>query len=461
MTMIEILELPHSMDAERAVLGAIFRRPPSITKVIDDLKPEDFHITRHQVIFQAMAEMYEKGEPIDIVTMTNYLQTQKALDNAGGVTYMTELASYTPTAENIDYYAAIVLHKARRRKLILSNYQAYKDSLENENVDEVLAQTERLAQELRDRGKKQAVRPIKEIALEAYEEIERTFQLRGRTIGVPSGYPDLDKMTSGFHKQDLIILAARPSIGKTALALNIAQNAARSIAEPIMIFSLEMAAGKLVTRMVCAEGNIDATRLRTGWLEGDDWVRLTQALGIVSKANIYIDDTPEIALGELRSKCRNMKQQEGLGLVIIDYLTKIKMDKHGRSRQEEVSEIARTLKSMARELDVPVIALSQLSRGVEQRQDKRPMMSDLRESGQIEQEADLVVFLYRDDYYDKETENKNIVEVIISKQRNGPTGTVKLAFLKEYNKYVSLEHRHRQPKTTDDESDDHDKPWRT
>ncbi|RNB72155.1 replicative DNA helicase [Brevibacillus panacihumi] len=459
--MIEVLELPHSAEAERAVLGAIFRRPPAITKVIDDLKPEDLHITRNQVIFQAMTELYEKGDPVDIITMTNHLQTKNMLDNAGGVMYLTEVASSTPTAENIDYYAAIVLHKSRRRKLILSNYQAYKDSLENENVDEVLARTEKVAQELRDRGKKRAVRPIKEIALEAYEEIDRTFQQRGRTTGVPSGYPDLDKMTSGFHKQDLVILAARPSVGKTAFALNIAQNAARSIAEPILIFSLEMSGGKLVTRMVSAEGNIDATRLRTGWLEEDDWQKLTYAIGRVTKANIYIDDTPEIALGELRSKCRSMKQQEGLGLVIIDYLTKIKMDKHGRNRQEEVSEIVRTLKSMARELDVPVIALSQLSRGVEQRQDKRPMMSDLRESGQIEQEADLVAFLYRDDYYDKETESKNIVEVIISKQRNGPTGTVELAFLKEYNKFVSLDHRFGRQASNDDYQDERDLTWRS
>ncbi|BAH43883.1 probable replicative DNA helicase [Brevibacillus brevis NBRC 100599] len=458
--MIDIQEMPHSEEAEKAVLGAIFCKPPVITKVIDELTAMDFYRTRHQILYQGMADLYEKGDPIDLVTITSHLQEKKALDNVGGVPYITELVSYTPTAENIDYYAGIVLHKARRRKLIEINYQVYKDSLNNENVDEVLAQSEKLAAEIRERGKKRSVRPIREVALEAYEEIDRTFQQRGRTIGVTSGYPDLDKMTSGFHKQDLIILAARPSIGKTALALNIAQNASKSISEPIMIFSLEMSAGKLVTRMVCAEGNIDASKLRSGWLEGDDWIRLTHALGIVSKTNIYIDDTPEIALGELRSKCRSMKQQEGLGLVIIDYLTKIRMDKPGRSREQEVSEIARTLKSMARELEVPVIALSQLSRGVEQRQDKRPMMSDLRESGQIEQEADLVAFLYRDDYYDKATENKNILEVIIAKQRNGPIGTVELAFLKEFNKFVSLDHRFGKQQTIDDEPEERDTQWR-
>ncbi|MGF9822573.1 replicative DNA helicase [Brevibacillus agri] len=459
--MIDIQDMPHSEEAEKAVLGAILRRPPAIAKVIDELRKSDFYLARHQATYQAMVDLYEKGDPIDLVTLTNHLQAKQGLDHAGGVPYLTELAGHAPTAENIDYYAAIVIHKAKRRKLIQHNYEAYKASLDNENIDEVLAQFEKQAAEIRERGKRRSIRSIKEIAMQAYEEIDRTFQQRGRTIGVPSGYPDLDKMTSGFHNQDLIIVAARPSVGKTALALNIAQNAARAISEPIMIFSLEMCAEKLVTRMVSAEGNIDASRIRTGWLEGDDWIRLTQALGIVSKANIYIDDTPEIALGELRSKCRSMKQQDGLGLVIIDYLTKIKADKPGRSREQEVSEIARTLKSMARELNVPVIALAQLSRGVEQRQDKRPMMSDLRESGQIEQEADLIAFLYRDDYYDKETENKNVIEVIIAKQRNGPTGTVELAFLKEYNKFISLDRRYSKHTSRDDVADERDKSWRS
>lgn len=266
---------------------------------------------------------------------------------------------------------------------------------------------------------------------------------KGEITGVPTGFIELDRMTAGFQKNDLIIVAARPSVGKTAFALNIAQNVATKTDETVAIFSLEMGAEQLVMRMLCAEGNIDSQNLRTGSLTDDDWKKLTMAMGSLSNANIFIDDTPGIKITDIRSKCRRLKQEHGLGLVIIDYLQLIQgSGRSSENRQQEVSEISRSLKALAREMEVPVIALSQLSRGVEQRQDKRPMMSDIRESGSIEQDADIVAFLYREDYYDKETENKNIIEIIIAKQRNGPTGTIQLAFAKEYNKFVNLERRY-------------------
>jgi len=284
---------------------------------------------------------------------------------------------------------------------------------------------------------------IRDVLMDVFEQIEFLYNHRGGVTGIPSGFPDLDRMTSGFQRSDLIIVAARPSVGKTAFALNIAQNVGVRARETVAIFSLEMSASQLVQRMVCAESNVDAGRLRTGRLEGDDWEKLTMAIGALSEAEIYIDDTPGVTVADIRAKLRRLKKERGLGLVVIDYLQLIQgRGKPGENRQQEVSEISRTLKQIARELEVPVIALSQLSRGVEQRQDKRPMLSDLRESGSIEQDADIVAFLYRDDYYDRETERKNIIEIIIAKQRNGPVGTVELVFLKNFNKFVSLDRTH-------------------
>lgn len=286
---------------------------------------------------------------------------------------------------------------------------------------------------------------IKDVLMEVFDKVETLFNQKGSTTGVKSGFVDLDKMTSGFQRSDLIIVAARPSVGKTAFALNIAQNIGVREKETVAIFSLEMGAAQLVQRMICAEANVDAGRLRTGFLEPEDWEKLTMAIGSLSEANIYIDDSPSVTVADIRAKCRRLKKEKGLGMILIDYLQLIHGRGKGDNRQQEVSEISRTLKQIARELNVPVIALSQLSRGVEQRQDKRPMMSDLRESGSIEQDADIVAFLYRDDYYDKESEKKNIIEIIIAKQRNGPVGTVELAFLKNFNKFVNLDRSHQEP----------------
>ena len=286
-----------------------------------------------------------------------------------------------------------------------------------------------------------AFQNIKDVLVQTYDNIETLHDRKGDVTGIPTGFIELDRMTAGFQRNDLIIVAARPSVGKTAFALNIAQNVATKTDENVAIFSLEMGADQLVMRMLCAEGNIDAQRLRTGSLTAEDWGKLTMAMGSLSDSGIYIDDTPGIRVGDIRAKCRRLKQESGLGMVLIDYLQLIQGNGRTDNRQQEVSEISRSLKELARELKVPVIALSQLSRGVEQRQDKRPMMSDIRESGSIEQDADIVAFLYRDDYYDKESENKNIIEIIIAKQRNGPVGTCSLAFVKEYNKFVNLERR--------------------
>ncbi len=324
---------------------------------------------------------------------------------------------------------------------IVSNGYAAED-----DVGILLGEAEQRIMELSNRRSSNGFISIRDVLMEVFEKVELLYTQKGGTTGIPSGFTDLDKMTAGFQRNDLIIVAARPSVGKTAFALNIAQNVGVRARETVAIFSLEMSAAQLVQRMICAESNVDAGRLRTGYLEGDDWEKLTMAIGSLSEAQIFIDDTPGITVSDIRAKCRRLKKERGLGMILIDYLQLIQgRGKAGENRQQEVSEISRTLKQIARELEVPVIALSQLSRGVEQRQDKRPMMSDLRESGSIEQDADIVAFLYRDDYYDKESEKKNIIEIIIAKQRNGPVGTVELAFLKNFNKFVGLDRQHQEP----------------
>lgn len=434
---------PNNLEAEQAVIGAILLDPESFSTAAERLTPTDFYRTSHQVIFEAMAELFEKGEPIDLVTVTTFLANNNKLEVAGGVTYLTDLASSVPTAANIDYYSKIVEEKALLRRLIQTATNIVTQSYTREDeVEDVLDEAERSILEVASRKNVRAFKPIKDVLIDVYDNIERLHHAKDDVTGIPTGYRDLDRITSGFQKNDLIIIAARPSMGKTAFALNIAQNVAINTNEIVAIFSLEMGAEQLVQRMLCAEGNIDSQRLRTGKLEQEDWSKLTMAMGSLSHAGIFIDDSPGIRVADIRSKCRRLKQEHGLGLVIIDYLQLIQgSDRMRENRQQEVSEISRSLKALARELEVPVIALSQLSRSVESRQDKRPMMSDLRESGSIEQDADIVGFLYREDYYDQESDNQNI-EIIISKQRNGPTGTIELAFVKEYNKFVDLDYRY-------------------
>ncbi|WP_458411521.1 replicative DNA helicase [Schinkia sp. CFF1] len=439
---------PHNLEAEQAIIGAIFLEPSTLTTASEILMPDDFYRSAHSRIFSAMLDISEKGEPVDIVTVTSELADRKQLEEVGGVAYLSELADAVPTAANIEYYAKIVEEKSILRRLIRTATVIATEGYNNDdNVESLLNDAEKSILEVANRKNTGGFRNIKDVLVNVYDNIEVLHNRKGDVTGIPTGFVDLDRMTAGFQRNDLIIVAARPSVGKTAFALNIAQNVATKTDENVAIFSLEMGAEQLVMRMLCAEGNINAQSLRTGKMTEEDWTKLTMAMGSLSNAGIYIDDTPGVRVNEIRSKCRRLQQEHGLGMILIDYLQLIQgSGRSGENRQQEVSEISRSLKALARELSVPVIALSQLSRGVEQRQDKRPMMSDIRESGSIEQDADIVAFLYRDDYYDKETENKNIIEIIIAKQRNGPVGTVELAFVKEYNKFVNLErHRDMQP----------------
>mgnify|MGYP001286508884 FL=1 len=437
---------PHNIEAEQAVLGAVFLEPQAIVTASEILLPEDFYRASHQKIFEAMLTLSDKGEPIDLVTVTTLLSNKKMLDDIGGVTYLTDIANSVPTAANIEYYARIVEEKSTLRRLINVATDIVKTSYsEEDELEEVLDLAEKNILEVSNKKNSSKFKSIKDVLIEVYDNIEMLHNRESEITGIPTGFRDLDKITSGFQRNDLIIIAARPSVGKTAFALNIAQNVAINAGANVAIFSLEMGAEQLVMRMLCAEGNIDAQRLRTGKLEEEDWGKLTMAMGSLSNAGIYIDDTPGIKVSEIRSKCRRLKQEHGLDMILIDYLQLIQGSGRNReNRQQEVSEISRQLKQLARELNVPLIALSQLSRSVEQRQDKRPIMSDIRESGSIEQDADIIGFLYRDDYYNREdSEKENIIEIIIAKQRNGPVGNVELAFVKEYNKFVDLDHRYR------------------
>lgn len=432
---------PHNHEAEQSVLGAIFLDPDALITASEILMADDFYRTAHQKIFQTMLSLNDRGKSIDVVMVTEELAAKKELEDVGGLAYLGELANAVPTAANIAQYAKIVEEKSLLRRLIRTATKIVEDGYTREDeVEALLSEAEKKMMEVASRKTASDFKHVKDVLVQTYDNIEQLMFREGDVTGIPTGFRDLDKITAGFQRNDLIIVAARPSVGKTAFALNVAQSVAVKARENVAIFSLEMGADQLVMRMLCAEGNIDAQVLRTGTLEEEDWRKLTMAMGSLSNSGIYIDDTPGVRINEIRAKCRRLAQEQGLGMILIDYLQLIQgSGKPGENRQQEVSEISRSLKGLARELKVPVIALSQLSRGVEQRQDKRPMMSDLRESGSIEQDADIVAFLYRDDYYDKESESKNLIEIIIAKQRNGPTGTVTLAFKKEFNKFLDVD----------------------
>src|SRR3954469_6885302 len=435
---------PQNIEAEQAVLGAIFLEPAALTLASEILIPEDFYRASHQKIFNVMLDLNDQGKAVDLVTVTEELAAAKLIEDIGGVSYLSDLSGSVPTAANIEYYARIVEEKSLLRRLIRTATNIASDGYSREDeVEALLSEAEKNIMEVAQRKNAGAFHNIKDVLVRTYDNIEEMHNRVGDITGISTGFAELDRMTAGFQRNDLIIVGARPSVGKTAFALNIAANVATKTGENVAIFSLEMGAEQLVMRMLCSEGNIDAQRLRTGSLTDEDWGKLIMAMGSLSNSGIFIDDTPGVRISEIRSKCRRLKQEHGLGMILIDYLQLIQGNgRSGENRQQEVSEISRSLKALARELEVPVIALSQLSRGVEQRQDKRPMMSDLRESGSIEQDADIVAFLYRDDYYDKESESKDQIEIILAKQRNGPTGTVTLAFVKQYNKFVNLETRY-------------------
>ncbi|MBM0868322.1 replicative DNA helicase [Staphylococcus auricularis] len=454
-------QMPNSNEAEQSVLGAIIIDPKLINSTQEVLLPESFYRGAHQHIFRAMMELNQDEREIDAVTLMDKLIQEGRLNEAGGAEYLGELSTVVPTTRNIDYYIDIVYKHAAKRRLIQVADSIAKDGYNDElDLDSVLSDAERRILDLSNTRQSEGFKEIRDILGDVYENAELLDQNSGQTPGIPTGYRDLDQMTAGFNRNDLIILAARPSVGKTAFALNIAQKVATNEAQyTVGIFSLEMGADQLATRMICSSGNVDSNRLRTGEMTEEDWNRFTIAVGKLSRTKIFIDDTPGIRVTDIRSKCRRLKQEHGLDMIVIDYLQLIQGSgsRYSDNRQQEVSEISRTLKAIARELECPVIALSQLSRGVEQRQDKRPMMSDIRESGSIEQDADIVAFLYREDYYNRgddeddddgggfepQTNDDNgEIEIIIAKQRNGPTGTVKLHFMKQYNKFTDIDYAH-------------------
>lgn len=459
-----------NQGAEQSVLGTLLLDETYFPLIYSICSPDDMYSPHHKCIYQTMVDLKQEGSPIDLVTVTARLQDEKALDQVGGAAYLTEIASAVPTVSNVEYYAKIVREKSNLRMLYLTALQVPKLIVEDVDLDKTIAFLEKALLEVTASSYGKGFRSTRDVLLNVYDAIEQNANSGvGEVTGMSTGYRDLDRITRGLQRSDLIIVAARPSVGKTAFIQNIAQRTAEKGSDPIAIFSLEMSAEQLVQRMISSEANIEADRLRTGQLEAEDWVKLTEAIASLSKKPIFIDDTPGITVSEIKAKCmRLMNEHNGrLSAIMIDYLQLVRSRAKAGSRQEEVSEISRTLKAIARELNVPVVALSQLSRGVEQRQDKRPMMSDIRESGSIEQDADIVAFLYRDDYYDKETENKNVTEVIIAKQRNGQTGTVELAFLKEFNKFADLDHRFKNSQMTmtdvseDEDDEDDDKPWRS
>jgi len=441
--------IPRDVEAEQAVLGSILLESGLIGAVREIVTPEMFYDRAHEKIFRRMCDLDDDGEAIDVITLTDRLRQHEELEDVGGVTYLARLVGGIPTTAHAEHYARMVREKYLLRRSIEEGMALMKNAAQSGDPAKVISAMQEAAAKLSElAAPPKEIVPVAEVLMGVYETVEKRFEnrdtFRGVT-GIASGYPDLDRMTAGFQRSDLIILAGRPSMGKTAFALNIAQNVGKR-GEPVAIFSLEMSASQLGERLLTSESGVEAGRLRTGYLETDDWEKVTMAIGALSEATIYIDDTPGLMVHEIRSKCRRLKERRGLSLVIIDYLQLIAAPRRpGVNRTQEVSEITRALKQMARELDVPVIALSQLSRGVEQRQDKRPMLSDLRESGEIEQTADTVMFLYREDYYQPESEKKNITEVIIAKQRNGPVGTVELVFLKQFNKFVSLDRGHDEP----------------
>lgn len=436
--------LPHSIEAEQSVVGAMLMDRDAIVAASEIICGEDFYQVTYGVIFDTIIELFNEGKPVDLVTLQERLKEKDVPPEVSSLEFVRDLITAVPTSANIKYYAEIVAEKATFRKLIKLNEEiANTCYLAKEPLEAVLEQTEKQVFELVQKRNTGDFVPIQQVVLNTLERIEKASKNKGTVTGIPTGFIDLDYKLSGLQPSDLILLAARPSMGKTAFVLNLAQYMAFKVNKTVAIFSLEMSKEQLVNRLFALESQVDSQALRTGNLKDSDWEKLIESAGTIGKSNLIIDDTPGISISELRSKCRKYKLEHNLSVIIIDYLQLMSGRVGGRSesRQQEISEISRSLKGVARELNVPVIALSQLSRAVEQRPDHRPMLSDLRESGAIEQDADVVMFLYRDEYYNKDTEHPNEAEVIIAKQRNGPIGTVNLAWLPNYTKFANLQRR--------------------
>lgn len=430
---------PQNIEAEISVLGAILLDKEAIIKVADIITPDDFYKDTHGIIFRAMLDLFEHREPIDIITLTNNLNEKKKLDQIGGSTYITTLASSVPSAANITNYAKIVADKSVLRRLIhASNEIASIAFNENDEIPNILDRAEQSIFAVSQKHTKENFTPIKAVLTESFDKIDELHKDKDSLRGVPSGFNELDNLMAGLQPSDLIIVAGRPSMGKTSFALNIAQHVAGREGIPVAVFSLEMSKEQLVDRLLCGEANVDSWKLRTGKLEDDDFPKIGQAMATLSEAPLYIDDSAGINVLEMRTKARRLQAEHGLGLIVIDYIQLIQ-GRNNANRVEEVSEISRALKGLAREINVPVIALSQLSRAVENRPSKIPQLADLRESGSIEQDADVVMFVYREEYYEQDTERKNIADILVRKHRNGPVGQVELYFRPEQMKFSNLE----------------------
>lgn len=432
---------PHDIEAEQAVIGSMLTDKDAVISAIEVLKDYDFYREDNKTIYGAILNLYNRAEPIDIITLKAELSSIGKLESVGGLEYLAELPDKVPTTANVDKYIRIVEEKSILRTLIKTANDLIELGYDpTQEVENIIDSAERRIFDIMQKKNQKGYTPIKDVLVEAFSLLEKLYNQKEHITGVPTGFSDLDFKTSGLHNSDLILVAARPAMGKSAFALNIATNAAVKANVPVIIFSLEMSKEQMVNRILCSEAMVDSTKVRTGKIEDDDWMKLASTLGPLSEAPIYIDDTPGISIMEIRAKCRKLKLEKNIGLVVIDYLQLIQSSgKKSTSREQEISEISRSLKILAKEINVPVIALSQLSRAPEQRTDHRPMLSDLRESGAIEQDADIVMFIYRDDYYNEDSEKKNIAEIILAKHRTGSTGTTELLWLSNYTKFANID----------------------
>jgi replicative DNA helicase len=431
---------PQNLEAEQSALGSMLLDKEAIAKVVEILVAEDFYREAHRIIFDTVVTLFNRGEPADLITVTEVLRQRNALEQVGGASYISTLANTVPTSANAEHYAKIVRNKSILRSLVAAGTQIVSIGYEGSSeVEESLDQAEQLIFRIAQRGETGTVTDMKTVLMSTFDRIERLYTSKGAVTGLPTGFSEMDNMLSGLQPSELIVVAARPSMGKTAFALNIAEHVGVHEEKPVLIFSLEMSAEQLAQRMLCAQAAVDGQRLRRGNLTQQDWDRLSKAIGRLSEAPIFIDDTPTVSALEIRARSRRLKAEHGLALIVVDYLQLIQSRSRAESRQQEIAEITRSLKALARELEVPVLALAQLSRAVEATADKRPLLSHLKESGEIEQSSDVVAFIYREEYYKPDTERKNIAEIMIAKQRNGPTGSFELVWQKEYTRFRNLE----------------------
>jgi replicative DNA helicase len=431
--------LPQNIDAEQSVLGALFLDREAIYKVSRFLRAEDFYLEGHRLIYEAILSIEEEGKPADLISTTNWLRDKGVLDKIGGATYIASLAGLLPTAANVEYHARIVEEKSLLRSLIQVATRITGMGYEGtDDVDRLVDEAEKMLLELTARRSSSIFSSLQELLLQVLKQIEERYRQKGSISGITSGFIDLDRLCCGMQPGDLIIIAGRPAMGKTSFALTIAHHIALTHQAPVALFSLEMSKEQLVQRVLCAEAMIDQQKVRSGYLSEGDWARLTQAAVRLAKTPLYIDDSALLSVRQVRAKARRLQSEKGLGLIVIDYLQLMQASRRAENRQQEITEISRSLKGLAKDLGVTVLALAQLSRQVESRMDKRPVMSDLRDSGSLEQDADVVMFIYRDEYYKPDTEKKGVAEIIVAKQRNGPTGIVELAFLKEFTRFMNL-----------------------